>query len=95
MEAGTGTSSMLEISDVAQTYGTGEKAHEALRSVTFSVAAGEFVCVVGPSGCGKTTLLKCIAGLLRPTTGRSSSTGARSRSRPRRWRSSSRTTTAR
>jgi NitT/TauT family transport system ATP-binding protein len=37
--------------------------------VTFGVEDGEFVCVVGPSGCGKTTLLKCIAGLLRPTRG--------------------------
>jgi NitT/TauT family transport system ATP-binding protein len=33
------------------------------------VEDGEFVCVVGPSGCGKTTLLKCVAGLLRPSHG--------------------------
>src|SRR5690606_24493306 len=35
----------------------------------FDVAAGQFVCVVGPSGCGKTTLLRCIGGLLKPTSG--------------------------
>jgi NitT/TauT family transport system ATP-binding protein len=60
---------MLEIRNLAKTYGAGEKATHALESVTFDVADGEFVCVVGPSGCGKTTLLKCVAGLLRPTRG--------------------------
>jgi NitT/TauT family transport system ATP-binding protein len=60
---------MLEITHLAKTYGTAEKATEALRDVTFVVEDGEFVCVVGPSGCGKTTLLKCVAGLLGPTHG--------------------------
>jgi NitT/TauT family transport system ATP-binding protein len=60
---------MLEIKSLAKTYGTGEKSTHALRRVSFEVANREFVCVVGPSGCGKTTLLKCVAGLLRPTSG--------------------------
>lgn len=41
----------------------------ALEDVTFSAKEQEFVCIVGPSGCGKTTLLKLIAGLLKPTSG--------------------------
>ncbi len=41
----------------------------ALDGVNFSVARQEFVCIVGPSGCGKTTLLKLVAGLLRPVRG--------------------------
>jgi NitT/TauT family transport system ATP-binding protein len=59
----------LEIRGVGKTYGAGEQATEAIRTVSFAVEPGEFVCVVGPSGCGKTTLLKCIAGLLRPSRG--------------------------
>jgi NitT/TauT family transport system ATP-binding protein len=60
---------MLEIKSLTKTYGTGESAITAIEDVSFTVADGEFVCVVGPSGCGKTTLLKCIAGLLRPSAG--------------------------
>ncbi len=60
---------LLEINALGKTYGTGENATHAIGEVSFGIDDGEFVCVVGPSGCGKTTLLKCIAGLLRPTRG--------------------------
>jgi NitT/TauT family transport system ATP-binding protein len=60
---------VLEIDALGKTYGTGAKATEAIRNISFTVAEKEFVCVVGPSGCGKTTLLKCVAGLLPPTHG--------------------------
>lgn len=42
----------------------------ALRDVSFSVATGEFICVIGPSGGGKSTVLKLIAGLEQPSSGR-------------------------
>ncbi|MDE2199542.1 MAG: ABC transporter ATP-binding protein [Rhodospirillales bacterium] len=41
----------------------------ALDQVNFSVADGEFVCLVGPSGCGKSTLLRLLAGLDRADAG--------------------------
>jgi len=66
----SGTEPVLEIEHLGKTYGTGSRATHAIGDVGFRVEAGELVCVVGPSGCGKTTLLKCVGGLLRPTTGR-------------------------
>jgi len=42
----------------------------AIRDISLTVDAGDFVSVVGPSGCGKTTMLNTIAGFLAPTGGR-------------------------
>jgi len=42
----------------------------AVDVVSLDVRAGEFAVLVGPSGCGKTTLLRMIAGLESPTSGR-------------------------
>ncbi|MGH3653962.1 ABC transporter ATP-binding protein [Glutamicibacter sp.] len=58
----------LEVQGLAKTYGSGPKAVEVIEDLTFSVNAGEVVCIVGPSGVGKTTLLKCLAGL-QPSSG--------------------------
>jgi NitT/TauT family transport system ATP-binding protein len=41
----------------------------AFRNVELNVRSNEVLCIVGPSGCGKTTLLRCIGGLLAPSSG--------------------------
>ncbi|WP_353987284.1 ABC transporter ATP-binding protein [Ruicaihuangia caeni] len=59
----------LRVSAVEHTYGEGEKAHRAIRDLSFDIGAGQFVSIVGPSGAGKTTLLRILSGLLQPTKG--------------------------
>ncbi|MFJ4280652.1 ABC transporter ATP-binding protein [Streptomyces massasporeus] len=53
----------------------------ALRSLTFSVNAGEGVAIIGTNGAGKTTLIRLVAGLLRPSGGEVRICGTP----PRRW----------
>ncbi|MGC4982872.1 MULTISPECIES: ABC transporter ATP-binding protein [unclassified Streptomyces] len=59
----------LVVSGLRKVYEGSGRRVEAVRDLTFTVDAGELVCLVGPSGCGKTTLLKCMGGLLTPTSG--------------------------
>jgi len=58
------------VEDVAKEYGEGPSHTPALAGVSFAARGAEFLSIIGPSGCGKTTLLKIIADLIPPTSGR-------------------------
>ena len=59
---------MLDI-NISKTHKDDIKTVETIRNVKLKTVGGEFIALVGPSGCGKTTLLKCIAGIIKPTRG--------------------------
>jgi NitT/TauT family transport system ATP-binding protein len=62
-------SALVDMSDVALTYGEGEEAILAVENLNLTIVKGDFVAVVGPSGCGKSSLMKLLTGLLLPTSG--------------------------
>lgn len=70
---------MLKVEHLSKSYGE----NQAIKDLTFEVEKGEFVCIVGPSGCGKTTLLKCLSGLLEPSSGLAALNGERISGPPR------------
>lgn len=60
----------ISVANISKRYETEEGIITALEGVDLSVGAGDFVSIVGPSGCGKTTLLRLVAGLESPHSGR-------------------------
>jgi putative ABC transport system ATP-binding protein len=60
---------VIALRDVRREYRLGSGTVQAVRGVSFDVAAGEWAAVVGPSGCGKSTLLHLLGAIDRPTSG--------------------------
>ena len=57
---------LLRLEDINKSFGN----TEVLKGINLKVNKGEFITILGASGCGKTTLLRVIAGLEKPDSGR-------------------------
>ncbi|MEM8623905.1 MAG: ABC transporter ATP-binding protein [Pseudomonadota bacterium] len=66
---------MISVEGLSVTFGEGAREVQAVRDVSFSVARGESFGLVGESGSGKSTVLRALAGLVRPSQGRISIAG--------------------
>jgi NitT/TauT family transport system ATP-binding protein len=60
---------LLQVDAIHKTFRDNKRALTVLDPISFTVADGEFVCLLGPSGSGKSTLLRIIGGLLPPDGG--------------------------
>lgn len=61
--------SKIEVQNLTVDYIEKNRRFTALKDVSFSVEAGEFISVIGSSGCGKSTLLSILEGIHSPTQG--------------------------
>jgi len=63
-------SSVISLTDIRRVFIMGDQQFEALKGVSFDVAAGEFVAIMGASGSGKSTSMNILGCLDLPTSGR-------------------------
>jgi ABC-2 type transport system ATP-binding protein len=61
--------SVITATAVVKRFGRSGRSVEAVRDLTFSVAAGERLAFIGPNGAGKSTSIKMLTGILNPTAG--------------------------
>ena len=61
---------LLIVDNIAKTFTDSARPLAVLQPISFSLQAGEFVCLLGPSGSGKSTLLRIIGGLVEPDSGK-------------------------
>ena len=52
---------LVQVKELSAWYGK----HQVLENISFSMKAGDFICLSGPNGCGKSTLMSLLAGLGR------------------------------
>lgn len=60
---------LLRVDGLSKRFGRGRRAHQALEDVTFEVRQGEILGLVGESGSGKSTIIRCVVGLEKETSG--------------------------
>lgn len=61
----------LKLENLKKTFITkSKKDFVAIENINLNIKESEFVCLLGPSGCGKSTVLRMIAGLEKPTSGK-------------------------